>query len=281
MMGSAMARNLLSAGFSVTAHDIDSAKVEAIVKAGAKEADSPERIPPEVDVIVLSLPSSQAVTQAINDSLKLFETGRRGLIVLDTSTIDSEVSAQLVAQLGQNGIEMLDAPVSGTPDMCAARDNIFIVGGKQEIFERCEPVFAAMAREWIYMGGSGSGLVAKLVVNLVLALNRMALAEGLTLARKAGLDQLHTLEVLKKSVAYSKAMDQKGERMVRRQFLPPIARLAITYKDVRFMLALGAKLNCPLPLTGLNAQALASEICKGRGERDSSDIISFYDDLAK
>ncbi len=275
-----MARNLLSAGFSVTAHDIDSAKVEAIVTAGGKKACSPNRIPPQVDVIILSLPSSEAVKDAIKESLRLFETGRKGLIVLDTSTTDSEVSAELVAQLGQKGIEMLDAPVSGTPDMCAAKDNIFMVGGKKEIFERCEPLFAAMSREWIHMGGNGSGLVIKLVVNLVLALNRMALAEGLTLARKAGLDQLQTLEVLKKSAAYSKAMDQKGERMVHRQFLPPSARLAITYKDLRLILALGARLDCPLPLTSLNAQALASEICKGRGERDSSDIISFYDDLA-
>ena len=279
-MGSAMARNLLSAGLSVTVHDIDSAKVEAIVRAGGKKVGSPDHIPPQVDVIILSLPGSQAVKQAIHESLRLFETGRKGLIVLDTSTIDSDVSAELVAQLAQKGIDMLDAPVSGTPDMCTAKDNIFMVGGKREVFEQCEPLFAAMSRDWIYMGGNGSGLVIKLVVNLVLALNRMALAEGLTLAAKAGLDQRQTLEILKKSAAYSKAMDQKGDRMVRRQFLPPIARLAITYKDLRLMLALGARLDCPLPLTSLNAQALASEICKGRGERDSSDIISFYDDLA-
>ena len=130
------------------------------------------------------------------------------------------------------------------------------------------------------MGDNGSGLVVKLIVNLVLALNRMVLAEGLTLAKKAGLDQMRMLEVLKKSAAYSKTMDQKGERMVNKQFIPPLGRLKNTIKSLRYALALGAKVNCPLPLLSLNVQALTSEIAKGRMEWDSSDIISFYSELA-
>ncbi len=280
LMGNSLARHLLSAGFPVTVHDIDPAKVDALVKAGGKKASSPDRIPAEVDVIILSLPSSPVVNDVVTNSLQLFETGRKGLIVVDATTADPVLSAELAAQLRAKGIEMLDATISGTSDMCAVKDTLFMVGGKEEIYNECEPLFAAMAREWIYMGENGKGAVIKLIVNLVLSLNRMALAEGLTLAKKAGLDQLQTLEVLKKSAAFSKVMDQKGYRMVNKQFLPPAGHLAIHYKDVRLMLALGARLDCPLPLTSLNAQALASEICKGRGERDSSDIISFYSDLA-
>ena len=279
LMGSVLARNLLSAGYSVTAHDIDSVKVEAIAKAGGKKASSPDQIPSQVDVIIMSLPNSECVNDAVK-ALKLLESGRKGLIVVDASTIEPEASAELVARLRQKGIEMLDATVSGTPEMCAAKENIFMVGGKKEIFEQCGPLFAAMSREWIYMGESGTGLAIKLVVNLVLALNRMALAEGLTLAKKAGLDPLQTLEVLRKSAAYSKSMEQKGYRMVNKQFLPPIGRLRSAIKGLRLALALGAKLNCPLPLLSLNVQAMASEIAKGRGEWDSSDIISFYSELA-
>ena len=280
LMGGCLARHLLSAGYSVTAHDMDPAKVEAIVKAGGKAASSPDRIAPQVDAVILSLPDSQVVNQVVRESLKLFETGNKGLVVLDTSTADPANSAELAAQLGQHGIEMLDATISGTSAMCAAKDTVFMVGGKKEIFEQCEPLFAAMAREWIYMGDSGKGAMIKLVVNLVLALNRMALAEGLTLAKKAGLDPLQTLEVLKKSAAASKSMDQKGYRMVNKQFVPPEGLLAMHYKDVRLMLAVGARLDCPLPLLSLNVQALASEMSKGRGEWDTSDIISFYDELA-
>jgi len=280
LMGGSLARHLLSAGFSLTVHDVDSAKAQAIVKAGGKTVSSPDRIAPQVDVIILSLPDSQVVGQVVNDSLRLFETGRKGLIVLDTSTADPALSAALAARFRQKGMEMLDSTISGTSTMCAAKESLFMVGGKKAIFEQCEPLFAAMAREWIYMGENGTGAAIKLVVNLVLALNRMALAEGLTLAKKAGLDPLQTLEVLKKSAAYSKSMDQKGYRMVNRHFLPPEGQLAMHYKDVRLMLALGAKLDCPLPLLSLNAQALASEISKGRGEWDTSDIISFYNELA-
>lgn len=280
LMGSSLAKHLLSAGFPVVVHDIDPVKVDAIVKRGGTMAASPDQIAAQVDVIMLSLPSSPVVNEVVTNSLKLFETGRKGLIVIDATTADPALSTDLAAQLRQKGIEMLDATISGTSDMCAVKDTIFMVGGKEETFKQCEPLFAAMSREWIFMGENGKGAVIKLVVNLVLSLNRMALAEGLTLAKKAGLDQLQTLEVLKKSAAFSKIMDQKGYRMVKKQFLPPAGHLAIHYKDVRLMLALGAKLDCPLPLLSLDAQALASEICKGRGEWDSSDIISFYNELA-
>ncbi len=275
-----MARNLLAAGYEVTAHDVDSARLDELAAAGAQCAVSAGTLAAEVDVMVLSLPNTQAVRTTVEPLLGSTVHVRRGLVILDTSTIDSDVSADIARRFRQNGIAFLDAPVSGTPDMCAARENVVLVGGDHATFERCAPVLAAMSKEAVHIGANGSALVLKLVVNLVLALHRMALAEGLTLAARAGLDPAQTLEVLKKSAAYSKAMDQKGERMVNRRFLPPIARIAITYKDLRFILALGEKLDCPLPLSALNAQALASEIAKGRGDCDSSDIISFYDDLA-
>jgi 2-hydroxy-3-oxopropionate reductase len=280
LMGGSLARHLLSAGFSVTVLHADTAKVKAIVKAGAKTVSAPDQMAAQVDVIILSLPNSQVVSHVVNDSLRLFETGRKGLIVLDTSTADPAISAKLAATLRHKGIEMLDSTISGTSTMCAAKESLFMVGGKKQVFEQCVPLFAAMSREWVYMGENGTGAAIKLVVNLVLALNRMALAEGLTLAKKAGLDQLQTLEVLKKSAAYSKSMDQKGQRMVTRHFVPPEGPLEMHYKDIQLMLDLGARLDCPLPLLSLNAQALAAEIAKGRGGWDTSDIISYYDDLA-
>ena len=175
---------------------------------------------------------------------------------------------------------MLDATISGTSEMFAEKDAIFLVGGKEEVFKACEPIFSVMSKHAFRMGDNGAGAVTKLVANLVLTLNRMALAEGLTLAKKAGLDQLQTLEVLKKSAAYSRAMDQKGHRMVNKQFMPPASRLASSYKDARLILALGARLDCPLPLISFTVQAMASEVSKGRREWDPATIISFYNELA-
>jgi 3-hydroxyisobutyrate dehydrogenase-like beta-hydroxyacid dehydrogenase len=156
-----------------------------------------------------------------------------------------------------------------------------MVGGREEIFRECEPIFSAIGKEAFFMGNNGAGALTKLIVNLILGLNRMALAEGLSLAKKAGMDQRRLLEVLRKSAAYSKAMDMKGSKMVDKEFLPPEGKLAFHLKDVRLILELGARLNFPLLLSSLHAQALASEVAKGRGDWDNADIISFYEDLSK
>lgn len=279
LMGGAMTRNLLAAGYKVIGHDIDEGKVAAFVRAGG-ETMAPAEIPAHVDAIMLSLPSSAIVDDVVRNTLKLTESGRKGLIVVDASTADPQVSLALAADLRARGIAMLDSTVSGTSEMCAVKDIIFMIGGDEAAAKTCTPFLSAISREVIYMGESGTGAISKLVVNLVLGLNRMALAEGLTLAKKAGIDQLQMLEVLKKSAAGSKIMDQKGYRMVRKEFLPAAGRTASYYKDVRLMLALGERLNCPLPLISFHAQALASEIAKGRADWDSANIISFYDELA-
>lgn len=280
LMGSGMARNLLSAGFSVIGYDIDQGKMDDLAKDGCQSVDSPEGIAPLVDAIILSLPNSLVVNDVVENSLKLFDSGRKGLILIDTTTADPGLSEELSGRLRKTGIEMLDATVSGTSKMCAERDVTYLVGGSEEAFGECGAIFSALGKRTFYMGKNGAGAMAKLVVNLVLGLNRMALAEGLCLAEKAGMDPRRTLEVLQESAAYSKAMDQKGLRMVNEDFLPPEGKLGFHLKDVRLMLELGHKVNAPLVLSALHAQALRSEVAKGRGEWDNADIISFYKDLA-
>ncbi len=280
LMGSGMARNLISAGFPLVGHDVDENKVEAIVKAGGRKVESPEQIPAQVDVIILSLPNSHVVNGVVNDSLRLFETGRRGLILIDTTTADPILSEGLAERLREKGIEMLDVTLSGTSKMCAEREITLMAGGKEEVFKECEEIFQALGKETSFMGKNGSGALTKLIVNLVLGLNRMVLAEGLALTKRLGMDQYRLLEVLKKSAAYSKAMDMKGSKMIEKDFLPPEGKLAFHLKDVQLILDLGKRCNFPLLLSSLHAQALASEVAKGRGEWDNADIISFYQDLS-
>jgi 3-hydroxyisobutyrate dehydrogenase-like beta-hydroxyacid dehydrogenase len=280
LMGHWLVRHLLSAGYPVLVHDINPANVDSVVKHGAKRVDSPADLAAQVDVIMLSLPNSTIVNDVVQNSLRLFDPARKGLCVIDTSTPDPEMSAALASRLREHGVEMLDATISGTSEMCAEKDVIFMVGGSEPVFQECEPIFSALAKQAWFLGPNGSGGICKLVANLVLTLNRMALAEGLTLAKKAGLDQLQTLDVLKKSAAYSKAMDQKGMRMVKRDFAAPASRLSSSYKDARLILALGARIDCPLPLMSLTVQAMASEVSKGRKDWDPATLISFYAALA-
>jgi 3-hydroxyisobutyrate dehydrogenase-like beta-hydroxyacid dehydrogenase len=279
LMGSGMAGNLLAAGYPVIGYDVDQRRLDAFVGRGGRGAVSPADIPAEVDAIILSLPNSSVVNAVVEDSLNLFATGKAGLVLIDTTTADPVMSAALAGRLKVKGIEMLDATISGTSKMCAEKDVTFMVGGDEETFKAYEPLFASLGKEIFYLGKNGSGASAKLVVNLVLGLNRMVLAEGLCLAGKAGMDLPRTLDLLKKSAAYSKAMDMKGLKMIEKDFLPPEGKLAFHLKDVRLMLDLGRRLDVPLPLSSLHAQALTSEVAKGRGEWDNSAIIDFYNGL--
>ncbi len=280
LMGSSLAKHLLAAGYPVIVHDSDTAKVEALVKLGARKLAAPDEIAAEVEVIMLSLPNSHVVNDVVANSLRLFDKGRKGQILVDASTPDPDLSIALATRLRQKGIEMLDGTISGTSVMFAEKDAIFMVGGSAGAFRECEPLFRAAARNAYYMGPNGTGGNTKLVVNLVLSLNRMALAEGLTLAAKAGLDPAQALKVLQDSAAASRAMEQKGQRMVKRNFSKPASQLSTSYKDARLILALGAKVDCPLPLMSLYVQALASEISKGRKHLDPATIIQFYSELA-
>ena len=280
LMGNAMVRNLLSAGFMVTGFDIDRAKIDAAAAMGAAGCSDPATLSEKADVIMLSLPNSHVVNAVVKGSLKLFEKGRKGLILIDTTTADPILSTELAEKLGSQGIEMLDATISGTSKMCAEKDITFMVGGSRDAYQSCEPIFTALGCKCYYLGKNGSGALMKLIVNLVLGLNRMVLAEGLALGKKAGMDLPMLLEVLKNSAAYSRAMDMKGSKMIEQDFLPPEGKLAFHLKDVRLMLDLAGRLNFPLPLSSLHAQALASQVAKDRGEWDNSAIIAFYNDLA-
>jgi 6-phosphogluconate dehydrogenase len=279
LMGGWLVRHLLNDGYTVHVYDIDPEKIKVMEQYGAHPVQDITYLSHDVDVLILSLPTSQIVSQVIHDSLNLIKKPKRGLIILDTSTADPSISSEIAQNMLEQGMFFMDATVSGTSEMCAAKDTIFMVGGDEGIYDQCKPIFLGMGRESVYMGKSGTGAAIKLVVNLVLAVNRMGLAEGLTLAKKAGIDQALALEVLKKSAAFSKAMDQKGYRMVHRQFYPPIGHMTTHYKDVQLMVSYASKLHCPVPVISLTAQALASEMSKRPGDRDSSAVICFYDDL--
>ncbi|MDF1592455.1 MAG: NAD(P)-dependent oxidoreductase [Desulfobacterales bacterium] len=280
LMGKGMLRNLVSGGYPVMGYDIDPAQIAAGVEMGAEGCNDPAELVEKAEVILLSLPNSHVVNEVAKSVLKLFDKANRGLVLIDTTTADPLMSAELAARLREKGIEMLDATISGTSKMCAQKDITFMVGGSRDVYKECEPIFTAMGDRSYYLGKNGSGAMMKLIVNLVLGLNRMVLAEGLSLGKKAGMDAKVLLEVLKNSAAYSRAMDMKGAKMIEQDFLPPEGKLAFHLKDVRLILDLASRLNFPLPLSSLHAQALTSQVARDRGEWDNSAIIAFYNDLA-
>lgn len=218
-------------------------------------------------VVFLCLPNSDIVR-----SVLCAANLRAGQIIIDTSTGDPREMATLGAELAACGVHYLDATVSGSSAQLLQHDVLVMVGGEAAVFEQCRDLFATFAREAIHVGPCGSGAKMKLVTNLVLGLNRAALAEGLALAWDLDLHPAQTLDIMRRSMAYSRIMDTKGEKMITQDFTPQ-AKLSQHLKDVRLMLAASS---IKLPLSETHRQLLETAEALGFGDADNSAVIQAY-----
>jgi 2-hydroxy-3-oxopropionate reductase len=278
-MGSALTKNLMAEGFSVRGYDINPDRLREFAAGGGAPADSPADAARGADVVMTSLMTAEIVVEVVKGPRGVLETMRPGTILIDTSTIHPEASAALAADLRARGLTMLDATLSGTSTQAQRRDIVVLVGGDRAAFDACMPIFKAVGRSIYHLGPSGAGARTKLVVNMVLGLNRLALAEGLTLGLKQGLDGAKLLEVLKDSAAHSRAMDLKGERMLEGRFEPE-GKLSQHLKDVGLMLEVGHALGAPLLMTAVHRQVLLAGVAEGRGDQDNSCVIAVLRRLA-
>jgi 3-hydroxyisobutyrate dehydrogenase-like beta-hydroxyacid dehydrogenase len=215
-------------------------------------------------VVFLCLPNSNIVRDVLRAAAL-----KPGQIIIDTTTGDPREMAALGNELAAQGVHYLDATVSGSSAQLLQRDVLVMVGGDAEVFEQCRDWFAHFAREVIHVGPCGSGAKMKLVTNLVLGLNRAALAEGIAFAQQLELDLTQTLDVMRRSMAYSRIMDTKGEKMITQDFTPQ-AKLSQHLKDVRLILAASS---LPLPLSDTHRQLLEKAEALGYGEADNSAVI--------
>lgn len=219
------------------------------------------------EAVLLCLPHSGVVREVLAEARL-----RPGLILIDTSTGDPAEMEALGAELAARGVHYLDATISGSSAQILKRDVLVMAGGDEAVFERCRPLFARFARDAVHVGPCGGGARMKLVTNLVLGLNRAALAEGLVFAEHLHLDPTRALDVMRRGMAYSRIMDTKGEKMIAGDFTPQ-ARLSQHLKDVRLMLQASP---VPLPLCETHRQLLEKAEHLGFGDADNSAVIRAY-----
>jgi 3-hydroxyisobutyrate dehydrogenase-like beta-hydroxyacid dehydrogenase len=200
---------------------------------------------------------------------------RRGQILIDTTTGEPGDVTAMGARLAELGVHYFDAPISGSSEQTRRGEATVIVGGEPQAFEACADLWPVLGGTVFHVGGCGAASKMKLVTNLVLGLNRAALAEGLVFAEAVGIDASSALEVLRGSVAYSKTMDTKGQKMIDRAFQPQ-ARLTQHLKDVRLILAAAERSGLSLPLSQRHAELLAQAEQLGCGDLDNSAIIEVY-----
>ena len=265
-MGSAFADRLLRAGHEVLVWNRTAENAAACLAAGARWTDRPLR---DCDTVLLCL-YTDAVVRSVLASMR--DDWRSGLDLIDTTTGHPEQARDLAAELEAQGVCYQEAPVSGSS--AQVRDGLatVFVGGDPEAFQRQAALWPLLGAQVLHCGPCGSASRIKLITNLVLGLNRLALAEGLALAEAFGVKGEVALDALRGSMAYSRAVDAKGLKMIRRDFTPQ-ARLSQHLKDLRLILDCAQQTGLELPLGALHLRLLQSAEAAGLGDLDNSAVI--------
>ena len=274
-MGQAFIKNLHKSNFIVQGFDIDAERMDQLAEAGGVPVDTPAAVARDVKCVIISLPTSDITKEVLLGGGGVAEESPRGLYICDTTTSLPEHSESLHTLLKEYGIHYLDSAVSGTSVMAQAGDLVVISGGDEPDFEACRRYFSGFSRAAYYLGPAGSGARTKLIINLILAGNRLALAEGLIMAEKIGLQTGDLLDVLQDSACASKTMADKGPKMINADYSKQ-GQVQWSLKDSRLMIGMGQKVGAPTMMIQLYSQIMQAAYEKGFGERDT---VAFYEIL--
>lgn len=278
VMGRRMAANLVKAGVTLAVHDLVAAAVEDLVAAGARRSASLGDLGRQADIVVTMLPDTPDVEAVLFGPDGLAEAMRPGSILIDMSSICPIATRGFAARLGERGVRMLDAPVSGGYQGAEAGTLSIMVGGEAEVLERCRPVLEIMGRV-NHIGDSGAGQVCKVCNQTAVAITIQAVAESLTLARKCGVDPGKVREALLGGFARSTALDLHGQRVVDGNFAAGF-RVALQRKDLRLALEAGSATGTPLPATALIQQLYGVLAATGRNDLDNSSLALLMEEFA-
>jgi putative dehydrogenase len=272
LMGKAIASRLLGAGFAVLGFDIDADKRVQFGQRGGSSVDSIVTIAQRCPIVVLAVFSTDQVEQVIEGDGGLIGATTR--IAICTSTCDPDRAQRLAARASTRGLALLEVPVSGTSVQVERGEAVGLIAGDAAAAAEAEAVISAICPRSYHLGPAGNGGRAKLAINLILGLNRAAIAEGVALAERLGLERERFLEVAKGSAAYSQVMDVKGTLWVRDRFEPPMSRVDQSLKDFRLMLEMGARVGMELPLATLYADLMEDCVAHGEASQDNAIIIN-------
>ena len=272
LMGEAFAQRLLGAGLGVIGYDIDPAKTARLATLGAQPAASIADVAERCDPILLAVFSTDQVEEVVERGMLPALGDHSGKVVLCASTCDPDRIVGLGARVAERGLTFLETPVSGTSEQVRRGQGVGLIGGDREVAARLAPVLNALFASHFHVGRIGDAGRAKLAINLILGLNRLALAEGLVFAARLGLDPAALLPIARASAAYSQVMDSKGPKMLARDFAPE-GRVRQTLKDARLMLDQARAAGQRLPLLEIHADVLEACLRAGDGDRDNSIVL--------
>ncbi len=275
IMGKSMARNLLRAGYAVTVYNRSPDPIAALVEAGASAADSPKAIAAQSDVVITCISDSPDVEAVVLGPSGILEGARSGLLYIDMSTIAPAVARRVYEELQAQGVESLDAPVSGG-DIGAQQGTLSImVGGAPAAFQRALPILQVLGKNIVHMGAAGAGQVTKACNQIVVALTVQAVAEALALATKSGVDPAKVRQALLGGFAQSKVLEVHGQKMLDGNFQPGF-KLDLFRKDMNIVLQTARELQIPLLGSSQVTALMDALLAQGQGELDFIAVLNLY-----
>ena len=272
LMGEVYAERLIAAKIPVIGFDIDPARGIQLAKIGGRSVASIVELAETARCIIVAVFNTEQVEDVIENRLLPALGEGSGKIVLCMSTCDPDRVTALAERVVPRGIRYLDMPVSGTSDQVRRGDGVALIGGDIRIADEVKDILDVLFARRFHVGKVGDGGRAKLAVNLILGLNRLALAEGLVFAERLGLDPKAFLDVARGSASYSQVMETKGPKMVRSDFAPE-GRVKQTLKDVHLMLDQAIAVGQKLSMLEVHADVLEACVRAGEADLDNSAII--------
>jgi 2-hydroxy-3-oxopropionate reductase len=280
-MGKPMARNLAKAGYDLVIYNRSRDDIDTLLAEGDQfqAAASPREVAERTKAIISVLPDSPDVRNVVFGDNGLLSAIGPGHLLIDMSTIAPATSIEVNDALTERGARALDAPVSGGETGAINGTLSIMVGGESADFQRAMPLFEAMGKTIVHVGGPGAGQIVKACNQMVVAINYAAVSEALVLGAKAGVDPQKIVEVLSGGLAASRVMDLKGANMIAHQFQPGF-RIDLHRKDLGIALATASANGIPVPATALVGQLFESMAAAGRGDLDHSALVTAYEELA-
>ncbi len=267
-----MARNLMRAGYKLTVHNRSPQAQQALMAEGAAGALDGCSVAEASDVVITMLPESKDVEAIYGAPDGVLAGSRRGMALVDMSTIAPGVTRRLEKRASAIGVAMLDAPVSGGEIGAVNGTLSIMVGGDEFTFNRCRPIFEAMGKNFVLIGGAGAGQVCKACNQTVVALTMEAVSEALVLAKKAGVDPAKVRQALLGGFAQSRILEVPRQRMLDRNFTPGF-RLRLHEKDMQIVLSAGKEYSASMPATALVVELMKALMAHGLGEEDHSTLV--------
>ena len=279
IMGKPMAGHLLAAGHTVYAYDLVPEPVKELCSKGATACGCCREIAEKSDVIFIIVPDTPDVEAVLFGENGLVEGLRSGSIVVDMSSISPIATKEFAAKLGDLGVEMLDAPVSGGQVGAENATLSIMVGGKPEVFAKIKPYFELMGKNIVHVGGNGDGQTCKVANQIVVALTIEAVSEALLFVSKAGADPAKVRQALLGGFAHSRILELHGERMIKRTFDPGF-RIRLHQKDLNLALQAARNLGLSLPNTATAQELFNAVAAHGGSELDHSAMVLALEALA-